>query len=302
MLELSKSQSTFLEGPAASGAPSPGGTAARLDYRRMLPTCVAALREDGALRQRRFELVPARCAAGLAPRRGAHQPAPHPLSRAPPPRASRLDEATFWRNYFERVSEIKDAILATSVHLNSVRHDGRGGAQPAREGGAFGAPPRGGGGAGDASALPSAALARLESDERADEMSERIRRELELDAELRLPLPPQAAAPSQPSSAGAGDSGRGAAPALPAAAEAAAPPQPAGTDAASAQPAASLAEPAAPPGAIGERPAGGKADGAGGEEDGEEDAGVELDSDDDIDKLLALGEEEAQAEPPEVAL
>lgn len=77
MLELSKSQSTFLEGPACSraaagAAGSSAGSAAAcsppaavrnsaLDYKQMLPTCMAALREDEQLRQRRFELVPARC-------------------------------------------------------------------------------------------------------------------------------------------------------------------------------------------------------------------------------------------------
>jgi len=93
---------------------------------------------------------------------------PHPPSsatRAPIP-SRRVDERSFWRNWFYRVHALKDAILTGSVHLNSIHHSDD---KPP-------APP---------SARPCAGItdedeaARSEADARAaDEMADRIRREL----------------------------------------------------------------------------------------------------------------------------
>ncbi|KAJ1635830.1 hypothetical protein T492DRAFT_963068 [Pavlovales sp. CCMP2436] len=220
MLELSRTQSTFLEEPS---------TLAHFDYKAMLPTCMAALREDEALRQRRFELVP-----------------------------KRVDEITFWRNYFDKVHAIKDAILATSVHLNSIgSHAGGDAPAPRRS-----APPP-----------PAPAAQPTEADGRADAMAERIRRELdELDV----------AVPSAPAADDDDDEG----PSEPAGAP---PPRP---SPASAAPAAPTAAPPAFAPAAADTPPAPTAEQPIEEAEEEEDDGVELSSDDDIDKLLDLDDDD----------
>lgn len=142
MLQLSLTQSTFIEAPS-SGSPA-------VDYKALLPTCMAALREDEALRQRRFELVP-----------------------------KRLDERTFWANYLDKVFAIKDAILATSVHLNSIGH---GEEPPSASRAGRGPQPQNvrspGAQASTSGAAPAPTFVRAAS-RAADAMSERIRAELE---------------------------------------------------------------------------------------------------------------------------
>lgn len=220
---------------------------------------------------------------------------------------------------------IKDAILATSVHLNSIHHDGGDGRHD-RHGGPFGTGPvqEGGGevrlrskgehsgsrkgdsreASGQGSEQP--ALPLPESDGRAAEMAERIRRELELGSDdlgvgggipgsesapgLQLPVPPQTAAASV-----AADAPVEAAAAVdrPVAVAAPAQPQPNAAHVgqedlnAPQRPVAVSTTPSVQPAASA---AGLSADVH--EEGGEEDDGVELDSDDDIDKLLDLDDDE----------
>lgn len=85
-----------------------------------------------------------------------------------------MDERTFWYNYLAKVYALKDAILSTSVHLNSIDADARAG----QESGAC-SPPRPG-------AVRAAAPAPVLSGP-ADELAERIRRELALEGASATP-------------------------------------------------------------------------------------------------------------------
>lgn len=236
-------------------------------------------------------------------------------------RARRLDETTFWRNYFDKVFAIKDAILATSIHLNSIGcADPPPRAPPQRagarsDGGLDAAAPHGAAASGEQLAV--APLAPVDN-ARADAMAERIRRELELGSELEFETDaPSAPGTHEPSGhreaagdaaarseeAGAPRAGDAqevplelladvsaatlqAAPSLPAASVPAA-----GAPARASAPIASSGRDgdAPPPRASSEalRPPPDDAT-----EDEEEDDGVELDSDDDIDKLLDLGDDD----------
>jgi len=236
IMSLSEHQSTFLEAPAPGAAP--------FDYHQALPSIHAALAEDPNLKAMRFQLVPAR-----------------------------VDEQSFWRNYFDKVHAVKDAILAGSVHLNSID-------------GPLADAKRRAAGEAQARAAGVGALAQTRADEEAraeadahaaEVMAERIRRELDLAAaedtttaalgtpdEIMVVGAPVAAAPA-------------AAPLL------VTPNLSPASEPESQKPVAR---------AEADEHEGGDADDDFDAVDGDDDDGIDLDSDEDLDKLLDLGDDE----------